>query len=161
MTAADQRGEILDVLGVGFGPSNLALAIALEEQAGRATATRPVRAGFIERQGQFGWHRGMLITGATMQVSFLKDLVTMRNPTSDFSFIAYLHEPDVNRECRSHVNLVTLPGAETLGRRRPGLRDLMEPPETRTRPNPPLGPTPPRLRDPPPETRTRPSPRPA
>jgi L-ornithine N5-oxygenase len=92
MTATDQRGEILDVLGVGFGPSNLALAIALEEQGSRATATRPVRAGFIERQGQFGWHRGMLITGATMQVSFLKDLVTMRNPTSDFSFIAYLHQ---------------------------------------------------------------------
>ena len=28
----------------------------------------------------------------------------------------------VNPERRSHVNLVTLPGAETLGRRRPGLR---------------------------------------
>jgi L-ornithine N5-monooxygenase len=76
--------QTLDVLGIGFGPSNLALAIALEE--------RGVRAAFIERQEHFGWHRGMLIDGATMQVSFLKDLVTMRDPTSDFSFLAYLHD---------------------------------------------------------------------
>lgn len=34
----------------------------------------------------------MLIDDATMQVSFLKDLVTMRNPTSDFSFLCYLRE---------------------------------------------------------------------
>jgi len=33
----------------------------------------------------------MLIEDATMQVSFLKDLVTLRNPTSRFSFTAYLH----------------------------------------------------------------------
>lgn len=76
--------QTVDVLGIGFGPSNLALAIALENG--------PVRAAFIERQPRFGWHRGMLISGATMQVSFLKDLVTMRDPTSDFSFLAYLHE---------------------------------------------------------------------
>jgi L-ornithine N5-oxygenase len=92
MTAAHQRGHVLDVLGVGFGPSNLALAIALTEQDGRAATSRPVRAGFLERQDEFGWHRGMLIADATMQVSFLKDLVTMRNPTSDFSFLAYLHQ---------------------------------------------------------------------
>jgi L-ornithine N5-oxygenase len=36
----------------------------------------------------------MLIDDATMQVSFLKDLVTLRNPTSDFSFLAYLHSSD-------------------------------------------------------------------
>jgi L-ornithine N5-monooxygenase len=92
MTAAGQRGGVLDVLGVGFGPSNLALAIALAERDTRAAGPRPVRAEFLERQRQFGWHRGMLITGATMQVSFLKDLVTMRNPTSEFSFLAYLHQ---------------------------------------------------------------------
>lgn len=75
--------QTVDVLGIGFGPSNLALAIALENS--------PVRAAFIERQPDFSWHRGMLISGTTMQVSFLKDLVTMRDPTSDFSFLAYLH----------------------------------------------------------------------
>jgi L-ornithine N5-oxygenase len=34
----------------------------------------------------------MLLDDATMQVSFVKDLVTMRDPTSDFSFLAYLHK---------------------------------------------------------------------
>jgi L-ornithine N5-oxygenase len=34
----------------------------------------------------------MLIDDATMQVSFLKDLVTMRDPTSAHSFVAYLHD---------------------------------------------------------------------
>lgn len=92
MTVQEGADEVLDVLGIGFGPSNLALAIALEEGAGRSAGSRPVRAAFLERQSQFGWHRGMLIEGATMQVSFLKDLVTMRNPTSDFSFLAYLHQ---------------------------------------------------------------------
>jgi L-ornithine N5-monooxygenase len=77
--------DVLDLVGVGFGPSNLALAIAFEENP------HPVRAAFLERQHRFGWHRGMLIDGATMQVSFLKDLVTMRDPTSDYSFVAYLH----------------------------------------------------------------------
>ena len=48
---------------------------------------------FLERQPRFGWHRGMLIDDATMQVSFLKDLVTLRNPTSEFSFLCYLQEP--------------------------------------------------------------------
>src|SRR5262245_836688 len=80
---------VYDLVGVGFGPSNLALAIALEEHHRRSEA--PLTGLFLERQQRFGWHRGMLIDDATMQVSFLKDLVTMRDPTSDFSFLAYLH----------------------------------------------------------------------
>ncbi|WP_043617902.1 lysine N(6)-hydroxylase/L-ornithine N(5)-oxygenase family protein [Nonomuraea candida] len=76
-----------DLIGIGFGPSNLALAIALSES--RAPA---LSALFLEKQPSFGWHRGMLIEGATMQVSFLKDLVTMRNPASPHSFVSYLHD---------------------------------------------------------------------
>lgn len=84
------RHAALDVLGIGFGPSNLALAIALDEH-NKMTSGRALRAVFFEKQPRFGWHRGMLTDAATMQVSFLKDLVTMRNPTSDFTFISYLH----------------------------------------------------------------------
>lgn len=80
---------IYDVLGIGFGPSNLALAIALIEQDQQVEM--PVTARFLERQPEFGWHRGMLLEDATMQVSFLKDLVTTRRPTSEFSFLNYLH----------------------------------------------------------------------
>jgi L-ornithine N5-monooxygenase len=92
MTVLQGEDEVLDVLGIGFGPSNLALAIAFRERAARRGESPAIRAAFLDRQSQFGWHRGMLIAGATMQVSFLKDLVTMRNPTSDFSFLAYLHQ---------------------------------------------------------------------
>ncbi|WP_433235692.1 lysine N(6)-hydroxylase/L-ornithine N(5)-oxygenase family protein [Streptosporangium sp. CA-135522] len=89
MTSSDVADH--DLIGVGFGPANLALAIAVHEHnhtAGQET----VRAAFAERQPRFGWHRGMLLDGATMQVSFLKDLATMRNPTSAFGFLPYLHE---------------------------------------------------------------------
>ncbi|MEV4706163.1 SidA/IucD/PvdA family monooxygenase [Actinoplanes sp. NPDC049316] len=80
-----------DLVGVGFGPANLALAIALAEYVPPAGGTAAPRARFFEKQSGFGWHRGMLIDGATMQVSFLKDLVTPRDPTSPLSFLSYLH----------------------------------------------------------------------
>ncbi|MBK3625216.1 lysine N(6)-hydroxylase/L-ornithine N(5)-oxygenase family protein [Streptomyces sp. MBT49] len=85
-------GVIHDVIGIGFGPSNLALSIAVEEHNTSLPADRRLNALFLERQPRFGWHRGMLIDDATMQVSFLKDLVTLRNPTSDFSFLYFLRE---------------------------------------------------------------------
>ncbi|MFI0371788.1 lysine N(6)-hydroxylase/L-ornithine N(5)-oxygenase family protein [Actinomadura sp. 1N219] len=82
--------HVYDLIGIGFGPSNLALAIALRER--RAQTGDAVDAVFLEKQPAFGWHRGMLIEGTTMQVSFLKDLVTMRNPASGFGFLSYLHD---------------------------------------------------------------------
>jgi L-ornithine N5-monooxygenase len=88
--AGPDDGGTLDVLGVGFGPSNLALALAVQEHNERAPASDRVAAAFVEQQEAFGWHRGMLLEGATMQVSFLKDLVTMRDPTSPRSFLNYL-----------------------------------------------------------------------
>ncbi|MDT7729028.1 MAG: L-ornithine N5-monooxygenase [Actinomycetota bacterium] len=87
---AGDRIPVYDVVGVGFGPSNLALAIALTEHNAATGADETVTAHFLERQPRFGWHRGMLIENATMQVSFLKDLVTMRNPASEFTFLTYL-----------------------------------------------------------------------
>ncbi|WP_127361640.1 lysine N(6)-hydroxylase/L-ornithine N(5)-oxygenase family protein [Actinacidiphila soli] len=82
---------IADLVGIGFGPSNLALAIACEEMrpADRLEPTPEV--AFFEKQTAFGWHRGMLMEDATMQVSFLKDLATMRDPQSRYTFTAYLH----------------------------------------------------------------------
>ncbi|AWE48859.1 lysine N(6)-hydroxylase/L-ornithine N(5)-oxygenase family protein [Streptomyces nigra] len=80
---------IHDVIGIGFGPSNVAMAIALSEH-NAGPGGLPLRAHFFEQQPRFGWHRGMLIDDATMQVSFLKDLVTLRNPASDYSFVCYL-----------------------------------------------------------------------
>lgn len=77
-----------DVIGVGFGPANLALAAALSEDDAGDDAR--LRALFFEREPVFAWHPGMLLDDARMQVSFLKDLVTLRNPRSRFSFLNYL-----------------------------------------------------------------------
>ncbi|MEH3117451.1 MAG: lysine N(6)-hydroxylase/L-ornithine N(5)-oxygenase family protein [Methylorubrum populi] len=82
-----------DLIGIGFGPSNLALAIALDEHGRGASARRdePLRYRFIERQPRFTWHGGMLLPGSDMQISFLKDLVMQRDPTSPLTFVNYLH----------------------------------------------------------------------
>lgn len=78
--------DLLEFIGVGFGPSNLALAIAIIEDAPH------LRGRFFEAKPSFQWHPGMLIDGARMQISFLKDLVSLRKPTSKFTFLNYLHE---------------------------------------------------------------------
>lgn len=82
--------ELYDVVGIGFGPSNLSLAIALEEHYG-TDKENSLSAAFFEKQASLGWHRNMLLPEAKMQISFLKDLATFRNPVSRFSFISYLH----------------------------------------------------------------------
>ena len=87
-----QAADTHDVIGIGFGPANLALAIAIKEHNEAAAPAQQVTAVFLERKPRFGWHQGMLLDGATMQVSFLKDLATLRNPTSRFGFVPYLHD---------------------------------------------------------------------
>jgi L-ornithine N5-oxygenase len=106
-----QDEYVYDVLGVGFGPSNLALAIAVDEHNRSLSEGPPaaaIDAVFVEKQECFGWHRGMLIDDATMQVSFLKDLVTMRNPTSAHSFVAYLHDRGRLVDFMNHKTLFPL-----------------------------------------------------
>jgi lysine/ornithine N-monooxygenase len=93
--------HIHDLIGVGFGPSNLALAIALEEglPAGHA-----LNALFLEKQPNFAWHSDMMLDDTHMQISFLKDLVTLRNPASPFTFVNYLHQ---KRRLSDFINLKT------------------------------------------------------
>ncbi|MER6999742.1 lysine N(6)-hydroxylase/L-ornithine N(5)-oxygenase family protein [Streptomyces sp. NPDC000410] len=97
-----------DLIGIGFGPSNVAMAIALSEHNARVGRQEAVTAHFFERQPRFGWHRGMLIDDATMQVSFLKDLVTLRNPSSEYSFLCYLQSKGRLIDFVNHKNLFPL-----------------------------------------------------
>jgi L-ornithine N5-oxygenase len=97
-----------DLIGIGFGPSNVAMAIALSEHNARVGRQETVTAHFFEQQPRFGWHRGMLIDDATMQVSFLKDLVTLRNPTSEFSFLCYLKSKGRLTDFINHKSLFPL-----------------------------------------------------
>ena len=89
-----------ELIGIGFGPSNLALAVALEESAN----THAIDACFIERQPHFAWHADMMVDDARMQISFLKDLATLRNPCSRYSFLNYLHQ---KHRLQDFINLKT------------------------------------------------------
>ncbi len=71
-------------VGIGVGPANLSLASLLHGH-------REVPNLFVEKKDTFGWHDGQQIPGASLQVSPLKDLVSLADPTSAFSFLSYLH----------------------------------------------------------------------
>ncbi|KAI0831322.1 lysine/ornithine N-monooxygenase [Trametes gibbosa] len=86
---------LYDVIGLGFGPANVAIAGAIVEKWGPSENT-PEHASlqqvlFIEKQPEFRWHPGMLLPNSRMQISFLKDLATLRSPQSPITFLAYLH----------------------------------------------------------------------
>jgi L-ornithine N5-monooxygenase len=78
----------VELLAIGAGPANLALAVALEELAPADLAENSV---VIERGPAVEWQSGLLLPWTKSQVSFVKDLVTLRDPTSRFSFLNYLH----------------------------------------------------------------------
>ena len=78
----------VEVLGIGAGPSNLALAVALEELGSDDLARNSL---LIERSPDIEWQQGLLLPWAKSQVSFVKDLVTLRDPGSKFTFLNYLH----------------------------------------------------------------------
>ena len=87
-TNGTSNPETYDLICVGFGPAALAIAIALHER----TDPEPKNVLFLDRQSEFAWHSGMLLPETRMQISFMKDLATMRNPQSKFTFINYLHQ---------------------------------------------------------------------
>jgi lysine N6-hydroxylase len=75
----------LDLAGIGIGPFNLSLAALAQPVEGLDVA-------LFDRRDEFRWHPGLLIEGATLQVPFLADLVTLVDPTSPLSFLNYLRE---------------------------------------------------------------------
>lgn len=77
-------GHVHDVVGIGIGPFNLGLA-CLTQPTG-------LDAVFLDGADGFRWHHGMMIEGATIQVPFLADLVTMADPTSEYSFLNWLKQ---------------------------------------------------------------------
>jgi L-ornithine N5-oxygenase len=76
----------VELLAVGAGPSNLGLAVALEELAPELADNALI----IDRNPAIEWQSGLLLPWAKSQVSFLKDLVTLRNPRSPFTFLNFL-----------------------------------------------------------------------
>ncbi|MEA2667015.1 MAG: lysine N6-hydroxylase, partial [Candidatus Eremiobacteraeota bacterium] len=73
----------MNVIGIGAGPANLSAAALLEPVS-------DVAAAFYEAKERFAWHPGLLLDGATLQSPYLKDLVTLANPCSPYTFLNYL-----------------------------------------------------------------------
>ncbi|MBC2905851.1 lysine N(6)-hydroxylase/L-ornithine N(5)-oxygenase family protein [Streptomyces cupreus] len=76
-----------DLVGIGIGPFNLSLAALAQPLAELDTV-------FYDQRPAFAWHSGLLIEGATIQVPFLADLVTLVDPASPWSFLNYLRSRD-------------------------------------------------------------------
>ncbi|TQS38492.1 hypothetical protein Golomagni_01002 [Golovinomyces magnicellulatus] len=93
--------EFLDMLCVGFGPASLATAVALHD----TNYSKKPKYLFLEKEPKFSWHSGMQLPNAKMQISFLKDLATPRNPQSKFTFINYLFN---KKRLNQFINLSVL-----------------------------------------------------
>ena len=75
--------EVFDVVGVGIGPFNLSVAALLDPIDSLSSC-------FLEAKKKFEWHPGLMLPEATLQVSYLKDLVTLADPTNPYSFLSFL-----------------------------------------------------------------------
>lgn len=75
---------IYDLIGIGIGPSNLSLAALL----------KPIQLTylFFEAKNEFQWHESMLFDDSLVQVHYLKDCVTLVDPTNPYSFLSFLTE---------------------------------------------------------------------
>lgn len=76
-----------DLVAIGCGPFNLGLAAL-------ASTIPELDFEAFEAQAELRWHPGMMFDDATLQLSFLADLVTLIDPTNPLSFLAYLRDRD-------------------------------------------------------------------
>jgi len=77
--------NLYDLIGIGIGPFNMSLAALLEKTSGQKSL-------FLEKTPHFVWHPGMLMKNSKLQVHYLKDLVTLADPTNPYSFLMFLSE---------------------------------------------------------------------
>ncbi len=75
--------KLYDLVGIGVGPFNLSLAALLHP-------VKQVNSLFLEAKETFSWHPGLLFPNSNLQVSYLKDLVTLVDPMSPYSFLNFL-----------------------------------------------------------------------
>src|SRR5438309_6247148 len=75
----------VNIAGIGIGPANLSTAALLQP-------LQEFTSRFFDSAPLFVWHPGLLFPQASLQVSFLKDLVTLADPGSRYSFLSFLFE---------------------------------------------------------------------
>lgn len=82
-TNATREVAPYDLLGIGLGPFNLSTACL-------ASSVPQLRTHFLEQRADNLWHPNVLFPESDLQVSFLKDLVSLVEPTNRFSFLNFL-----------------------------------------------------------------------
>lgn len=82
--SGSSSSPLYDLVCVGFSAAQLATAIANRE------AHTDSNVLFLERKPTFSWHSGTHLSRSRMEVPFLYDLATLRNPRSAFSYNCYL-----------------------------------------------------------------------
>jgi L-ornithine N5-oxygenase len=83
-STAPTATPVYDLICLGFGPAQVATAIANQE------TKRPYNLLFLERKPSFSWHSGEHTSRTRMDNPFVYDLATIRNPRSAFSYVNYL-----------------------------------------------------------------------
>ena len=73
----------LQLAGIGAGPFNLSVAALLQKIGS-------VDVGFFDNKSSFNWHSGLMLEGASLQTSWMKDLVSPIDPTNPYSFMNFL-----------------------------------------------------------------------
>lgn len=96
MSSARRRST--GVLAIGGGPANLSLAALAEPIDGCSVSV-------VESRTSVSWHPGLLWDHSRLQVSSVKDLVSLVDPRSRFSFVNFLHEHG-----RLYRHLIANPG---------------------------------------------------
>jgi L-ornithine N5-oxygenase len=76
--------SVYDLVCIGFGPAQLATAVANRE------SKTPSNVLFLEREPSFSWHSGKHVSRTRMESPFIYDLATVRNPRTAFSYVNYL-----------------------------------------------------------------------
>lgn len=77
------ENQVFDTAGIGIGPNNLSV--------GALSSRLSMKSIFFERKDSLFWHEGMMIEGCTLQNNITKDLVTLVDPTSEFTLTNYLY----------------------------------------------------------------------
>src|SRR5437773_6720009 len=70
-------------VGIGAGPANLSLAALYQSATGNSIA-------LFDKEPGPTWHADLLHSGIRMQTSWLKDLVSLVDPTHKLTFLNYL-----------------------------------------------------------------------
>jgi L-ornithine N5-oxygenase len=89
MSASMEQSTTYDVVCIGFGTKGLALSTVLADHDPSQKVL------VVERDGQFNGDLGFASTESSAGSSFMRDLITLRNPRSEYTFINFLHETNL------------------------------------------------------------------